>query len=129
MKTIKKAVIAGLVSSATVLNLQAQQTPAIANSDHELSVLNQLGSSTAVVNMPVSQLLNAPGNEALRAYIRQADCSYLPCAGSPRICRHSQRTEADRLLEYTGGFKKCRRHCPRSTRSNGRQPDYQQASH
>jgi protease I len=68
MKTIKKAVIAGLVSSATVLNLQAQQAPAIANSDHELSVLNQLGSPPAVVNMPVSQLLNAPGNEALRAF-------------------------------------------------------------
>jgi protease I len=68
MKTIKKAVIAGLVSSATVLNLQAQQTLAIANSDHELSVLNQLGSSPAVVNMPVSQLLNAPGNETLRAF-------------------------------------------------------------
>ncbi|MEJ1238366.1 type 1 glutamine amidotransferase domain-containing protein [Chryseolinea sp. T2] len=35
---------------------------------HELTVLNQLGSPAVVVNMPVSQLLNAPGNEALRSF-------------------------------------------------------------
>ncbi|MGC3947756.1 MAG: hypothetical protein QM762_25170 [Chryseolinea sp.] len=35
---------------------------------HELSVLNQLGSPAVTVNMPVSQLLNAPGNEALRSF-------------------------------------------------------------
>lgn len=37
-------------------------------SSHQLDVLNQLGSRSAVSSMPVSQLLNAPGNEALRAF-------------------------------------------------------------
>ncbi len=38
------------------------------NNTHELSVMNQLSTQAAVVNMPVSQLLNAPGNEALKAF-------------------------------------------------------------
>lgn len=64
MKTIKQLTVAGMVSLSAVSHGQAQEAP----SDHELSVLNQLGSSPAVVNMPVSQLLNAPGNEALRSF-------------------------------------------------------------
>jgi len=35
---------------------------------HELKVMNQLSTQSAVVNMPVSNLLNAPGNEALRDF-------------------------------------------------------------
>lgn len=37
-------------------------------SSHELEVINQLSSNAAVSSMPVSQLLNAPGNEALKAF-------------------------------------------------------------
>lgn len=67
MKTINRIMLLGAVSLSAAINVQAQG-PSRANSDHELSVLNQLGSPSAVVNMPVSQLLNAPGNEALRAF-------------------------------------------------------------
>ena len=35
---------------------------------NELAVINQLSTQSAVVNMPVSKLLNAPGNEALKAF-------------------------------------------------------------
>ena len=38
------------------------------NSTHELEVLNQLASKPAVSSMPASALLNAPGNEALKAF-------------------------------------------------------------
>ncbi|MEI9810262.1 MAG: hypothetical protein WDO16_21665 [Bacteroidota bacterium] len=66
---MKQILLAGMVSMTTVSNMKAQVTGNAAPvKDYELSVLNQLGSPTAVVNMPVSQLLNAPGNEALRAF-------------------------------------------------------------
>lgn len=67
MKPINRIMLHGAVGLFTAVNVQAQGLSK-ANSDHELSVLNQLGSPSAVVNMPVSQLLNAPGNEALRAF-------------------------------------------------------------
>ena len=67
MKRMKKIILGGVASVLAVSDMQAQVNTA-QNKDHELSVLNQLGSPTAVVNMPVSQLLNAPGNEALRAF-------------------------------------------------------------
>jgi protease I len=55
-------VMANLLSVAAV-DANAQQTRS-----HELEVVNQLATSVAVVNMPVTQLLNAPGNEALKAF-------------------------------------------------------------
>ncbi|WP_343674499.1 type 1 glutamine amidotransferase domain-containing protein [Chitinophaga sp.] len=67
MKFLNQSMLAGIVSVFTILNATAQVKTTAMNS-HELSVLNQLGSSSVVVNMPVSQLLNAPGNEALKAF-------------------------------------------------------------
>ncbi|SIT21850.1 protease I [Filimonas lacunae] len=69
MKCIHQTVLAGIVSAFTLLNATAQVTIKTKTmTSHELSVLNQLASPAVVVNMPVSQLLNAPGNEALRAF-------------------------------------------------------------
>ncbi|WP_431242491.1 hypothetical protein ACQ9BO_22095 [Flavobacterium sp. P21] len=45
----------------TALNAEAQI-------NHELNVMNQLATPSHVSVMPVSQLLNAPGNEALRDF-------------------------------------------------------------
>lgn len=67
MNFFNQSMLAGIVSALTVLNATAQVKTKEMNS-HELSVLNELSSSPAVVNMPVSKLLNAPGNEALRAF-------------------------------------------------------------
>lgn len=67
MKMINQILLSGIASVIAVLNVQAQGREG-ATTDHELSVLNQLASPTVVVNMPVSQLLNAPGNEALRSF-------------------------------------------------------------
>lgn len=69
MKNIKKIILISTVCIFTALNIHAQaKVRPEGAKDYELSVLNQLGSPPAVVNMPVSQLLNAPGNEALRAF-------------------------------------------------------------
>ena len=59
MKNLKQIIAAGLVGTA--LNAEAQI-------NHELNVMNQLATPSHVSVMPVSQLLNAPGNEALRAF-------------------------------------------------------------
>ncbi|WP_426484345.1 DJ-1/PfpI/YhbO family deglycase/protease [Flavobacterium sp. 2] len=59
MKNLKQVVAAGLVGTA--LSAEAQV-------NHELNVMNQLATPSHVSVMPVSQLLNAPGNEALRAF-------------------------------------------------------------
>lgn len=67
MKTIKQLTVASLVGLSAVANAQVHDK-SNATTDYQLSVLNKLGSPAAVVNMPVSQLLNAPGNEALRAF-------------------------------------------------------------
>jgi protease I len=68
MNTINK-VILGIGSAFSAVSTEAQvKVKAAQITDHELSVLNQLASPSVVVNMPVSQLLNAPGNEALRAF-------------------------------------------------------------
>lgn len=58
------AVLAGIFA-AICINAQSNHTEM---KNYELTVMQQLGSPTAVVNMPVSQLLNAPGNEKLRAF-------------------------------------------------------------
>ncbi|MEI9920928.1 MAG: type 1 glutamine amidotransferase domain-containing protein [Bacteroidota bacterium] len=69
MRTIKQIILVAIISILSILNTNAQvKVKADRITDHELSVLNQLGSPSAVVNMPVSQLLNAPGNEALRDF-------------------------------------------------------------
>ncbi|SFO69800.1 protease I [Chitinophaga sp. YR627] len=67
MNFLNQSMLAGIVSVFTVLSATAQVKTTAMNS-HELSVLNQLASPAVVVNMPVSQLLNAPGNEALRTF-------------------------------------------------------------
>ena len=55
--------------AATTLGLSAASTAhAQSNSTHELEVLSQLSTKQAVSSMPVFQLLNAPGNEALKAF-------------------------------------------------------------
>lgn len=69
MKTINQFIITGIIIMHTVVNTKAQVKVAAGQiKSHELEVLNQLTSPSAVVNMPISQLLNAPGNEALRAF-------------------------------------------------------------
>lgn len=69
MKTIHQLIFLFMANVISLTNAEAQtRVHAAQVSDYELSVLNQLGSPSVVVNMPVSQLLNAPGNEALRAF-------------------------------------------------------------
>src|SRR5689334_14951327 len=63
MKTVNTTLAAGAMSALVALNATAQ-----GNSAYELQVLNQLSTKTAVSSMPASQLLNAPGNEALKAF-------------------------------------------------------------
>ncbi len=69
MKIIKRILLMLLIACVGSPYIHAQvRVKAARLSDYELSVINQLGSPSAVVNMPVSQLLNAPGNEALRSF-------------------------------------------------------------
>ena len=69
MKRINQIFMTGVTGLLGIFNADAQvRVNAAQIKDHELSVLNQLGSPAVVVNMPVSQLLNAPGNEDLRAF-------------------------------------------------------------
>ncbi|MEZ0387958.1 MAG: DJ-1/PfpI family protein [Verrucomicrobium sp.] len=63
MKAMQSIFVASALSMLTALNANAQ-----GNSTHELEVLNQLSTKPAVSSMPVFQLLNAPGNEALKAF-------------------------------------------------------------
>lgn len=63
MKKINQIIVAGVISSLATNHSTAQTNPV-----HELEVINQLSTQSAVVNMPVTKLLNAPGNEALRAF-------------------------------------------------------------
>lgn len=63
MKKIKQ-----LLAVLAISTLAANESGAQTNSVHELDVMNQLTTQSAVVNMPVSKLLNAPGNEALKAF-------------------------------------------------------------
>lgn len=69
MKPVYQIMLAGLLSIPAVVDVNAQVKVKTDNmKSYELEVMNQLTTSTAVVNMPVSQLLNAPGNEAMRAF-------------------------------------------------------------
>lgn len=72
MKTINQIIAAGIVSVLGAVNAEAQLTVKTkemkTNYSSELEVVNQLSTQSAVVNMPVSKLLNAPGNEALKDF-------------------------------------------------------------
>jgi protease I len=68
MNIINKLMLTGTFSVLAALTTTAQTNMNNSNNTHELSVMNQLSTQAAVVNMPVSQLLNAPGNEALKAF-------------------------------------------------------------
>lgn len=57
-----------LLTAATFGFLAMTHANAQGNSTHELEILNQLSTKPAVSSMPVFQLLNAPGNEALKAF-------------------------------------------------------------
>ncbi|MFT3912310.1 MAG: type 1 glutamine amidotransferase domain-containing protein [Ferruginibacter sp.] len=63
MKKIKQIIVASAIGS-----LAAHDSTAQTNNAHELQVINRLSTQSAVVNMPVTQLLNAPGNETLKAF-------------------------------------------------------------
>ncbi|WP_343637146.1 type 1 glutamine amidotransferase domain-containing protein [Fluviicola sp.] len=66
MKTINQFLLASMVMlTATFGNAQNGQT---SNSVNELEVMNQLATQSNVITMPVSKLLNAPGNENLKAF-------------------------------------------------------------
>ncbi|HSI82581.1 MAG: DJ-1/PfpI/YhbO family deglycase/protease [Candidatus Methylacidiphilales bacterium] len=57
------------IIAASVLGiLAALPVSAQDNTRHELDIMNQLSTRSAIASMPVSQLLNAPGNEALKAF-------------------------------------------------------------
>ncbi|MFD1605553.1 DJ-1/PfpI/YhbO family deglycase/protease [Flavobacterium artemisiae] len=72
MKTINKIAAVLVFSMITAANVESQTTVKSkemnVNYANELAVVNQLATQSAVVNMPVTQLLNAPGNEALKAF-------------------------------------------------------------
>lgn len=62
MKKVNQIIAALVLMALAAFHANAQ------TSKHELDVLNQLSTRSAVVSMPVAQLLNAPGNEALKAF-------------------------------------------------------------
>jgi len=62
MKNLKQIIVASALSAVPALNAEAQSL------DHKLDVMNKLATPSHVSVMPVSQLLNAPGNEALRDF-------------------------------------------------------------
>jgi len=72
MKTMNQLALAGTLSAIAVSNATAQTvvhtSEYIDHNVHELNVMNQLSTQSAVVNMPVSKLLNAPGNEELKSF-------------------------------------------------------------
>lgn len=72
MKTINQIIVAGMLSVLAVVNVKGQITVKTkemkTNYANELAVMNQLSTQSAVVNMPVSKLLDAPGNEALKDF-------------------------------------------------------------
>lgn len=63
MKTVNPILAASALTLAAALNVTAQD-----NSAHELGVINQLTTKSAVASLPVAQFLNAPGNEALKTF-------------------------------------------------------------
>lgn len=70
MKTIKQIIVAGILSVLAVANVsaQAKTEKQNANTVNQLEIANKLITESAVINMPVTRLLNAPGNEVLRDF-------------------------------------------------------------
>jgi len=68
MKKPYSIIVTSIITMFTITTNAQVKVHAAQVTDYELSLLNQLGSPSVVVNMPVSQLLNAPGNEALRGF-------------------------------------------------------------
>ncbi|TCN58931.1 DJ-1/PfpI/YhbO family deglycase/protease [Flavobacterium circumlabens] len=72
MKTMKQIIAAGALSMLAVVQAEGQtiiKTKEMnVNYANELEIVNKLSTQSAVVNMPVSKLLDAPGNEALKAF-------------------------------------------------------------
>lgn len=62
MKKLRQIMTASLLSAVALSDAQTQDI------DHKLDVINQLTTPSHVSVMPISSLLNAPGNEALRAF-------------------------------------------------------------
>lgn len=69
MKKLFKILFVGLFKILVTLSSQAQvRVKTTYKAVNQLEVMNQLSTQSAVSVMPVSQLLNAPGNEALRDF-------------------------------------------------------------
>ncbi|MBF4507441.1 type 1 glutamine amidotransferase [Flavobacterium sp. JLP] len=72
MKKMNQIIVAGIISILAVSNVEAQVTVKTkemkTNYSNELEIVNKLSTQSAVVNMPVSKLLDAPGNEALKSF-------------------------------------------------------------
>lgn len=72
MKTMKKIIGTGVLSVLAVLQVESQTIIKTKEMNthyaNELEIVNKLSTQSAVVNMPVSKLLDAPGNEALKAF-------------------------------------------------------------
>lgn len=72
MKAVNQIVLAGILSVLAIIHADAQVRVKAdqinTTSVNELEIINKLASPSAISVMPVSQLLNAPGNEALRAF-------------------------------------------------------------
>ncbi|WP_284653267.1 type 1 glutamine amidotransferase domain-containing protein [Flavobacterium terrisoli] len=72
MKTIKQIIMAVIISIVASSNVNSQVTVKTKQMNalnvNQLEIANKLSTQTAVINMPVTQLLNAPGNEALRDF-------------------------------------------------------------
>lgn len=69
MKNIHQLLIITVLTALAMTNTQAQvRVHAEQTNMYELEVINKLSSPAHVSTMPVSQLLNAPGNEALKAF-------------------------------------------------------------
>jgi len=71
MKTITQIIVVSLFTSLSILSAKGQvrvHAKTMVSAVNEMEILNQLSSKAAVSNMPVSQLLNGPGNEQLKAF-------------------------------------------------------------
>ncbi|MCF0065627.1 MULTISPECIES: DJ-1/PfpI/YhbO family deglycase/protease [Dyadobacter] len=69
MKAITKFILANLLSCFILFSAQAQTNARTSSGGvDELEILKQLTSTAVVADLPVYQLLNAPGNEQLKAF-------------------------------------------------------------
>lgn len=69
MKNLNQIMLASTIIMLAVLNVEAQVRVKADNiTDHKLDVINKLSTPTVASIMPVTQLLNAPGNEVMRDF-------------------------------------------------------------